>query len=86
MPPPAAAQYAEMTQTTLCRPQWLFPLRIPGRRRYLAALDEAVQRAVRGDQAPDEALAEAAETWRQITDQLGLQRQREAYWDSLGLE
>ena len=86
MPPDAAAQYAEMTQATLCRPQWLFALRIPGRRRYLAALDEAVHRAVGGGQTPQQALDQAAQAWQQITDELGPDRQREAYWKSLGLE
>ncbi len=86
MPPDAAARYAEMTQATLCRPQWLFPLRIPGRRKYLEALDAAVHRAVRADQTPQQALGQAARTWRQITDELGLEQQREAYWKSLGLE
>jgi multiple sugar transport system substrate-binding protein len=86
MPPHAAAQYARMTQATLCRPQWLFALRIPGRRKYLAALDAAVHRAVRGEQTPQQALADAAHAWRKITDQLGLDSQRQAYWISLGLE
>ena len=86
MPAATAAQYAEMTRETLCRPQWMFALRIPGRVKYLAALDEAVHRAVRGEQSPEESLRQAAETWRQITDELGVERQREAYWIRLGLE
>jgi multiple sugar transport system substrate-binding protein len=86
MPPDAAARYAEMTQATLGRAQWLFALRVPGRRKYLAALDEAVHRAVRGEQTPQQALDQAAGAWRKITDELGVDRQRQAYWNSLGLE
>jgi len=86
MPAAAAAAYAEMTRQMLCRPQWMFALRIPGRAKYLATLDEAVHRAVRGEQSPEESLRQAAEAWRQITDELGPERQRKAYWQSLGLE
>jgi hypothetical protein len=49
-------------------------------------LDAAVHRAVRGELTPDEALGEAAQTWKEITAELGLAQQREAYWSSLGLE
>ncbi len=86
VPARTAAQYAEMTQQTLCRPQCLFALRIPGRAEYLSALDEAVHQAVGAKQAPQEALGQAAARWREITDRLGVKRQRQAYWSSLGLE
>lgn len=86
IPPPAAAQYAEMTQQALSRPQYLFALRIPGRMEYLSALDQAVHQAVRGEKAPQEALRQAAAKWREITERLGLEAQRQAYWNSLGLE
>jgi len=86
MPDATAAQYAEMTQQTLCRPQWLFAVRVPGRLEYLAALDEAVHRAVKGEQKPEESLRQAAATWREITTRLGTESQREAYWNSLGID
>jgi multiple sugar transport system substrate-binding protein len=86
MPRAAAARYAEITDETLSGPQWLFPLRLPGRDKYLAALDEAVQRAVRGDQTAEASLRQAAAAWRTITDELGRDAQREAYWKSLGLK
>jgi multiple sugar transport system substrate-binding protein len=85
VPPVAAAKYAELTAETLRAEQWL-ALRIPGRAKYLAALDEAVLAAVRGDLAPADALAEAAKTWQEITEELGLETQRTAYLHSLGLE
>ncbi len=86
MSPAAAAAYANQTATTFDRGQWTFALRIPGRRRYLAALDDAVAAAVRDKQAPAAALAEAATKWRRITEELGVDRQRTAYLRSLGLE
>ena len=54
--PAAAAQYAAVTQKTLDRADCLLALRLPGRAEYLAALDEAVHRAVRGKTSPAEAL------------------------------
>jgi ABC-type glycerol-3-phosphate transport system substrate-binding protein len=81
----AAREYAEQTATTLARPQFLASLRIPGRDAYLAALDDAVQAAVRGKQTPAEALATAAEQWRGINKQLGVEKQKAAYLHSLGL-
>jgi multiple sugar transport system substrate-binding protein len=84
--PRAAAQYAEVAEKAFSREQWVFALRIPGRREYLAALDEAVRRAVRGEQPAREALREAAARWQQITERLGLDQQRAAYCHSLGRE
>ena len=82
----AARQYAEQTAETLSRRQFLASLRIPGRADYLAALDEAVQAAVRGKQKPAEALKAAAEKWREINQRLGVERQTAAYMHSLGLQ
>jgi ABC-type glycerol-3-phosphate transport system substrate-binding protein len=82
----AARQYAEQTAETLARRQFLAGLRIPGRTDYLAALDDAVQAAVRGRQKPAEALKAAAGKWREINQRLGVQRQRAAYMHSLGLQ
>ena len=82
----AARQYAEQTAETLSRRQFLASLRLPGRADYLAALDEAVQAAVRGKQKPAEALKAAAEKWREISKRLGVERQKAAYMHSLGLQ
>lgn len=86
VPAAAASQYATLAQQSLCRTQRLLSPRIPGRADYLAALDTAVQQAVRGEKKPDEALHAAARRWREITDQLGKEAQKGAYWQSLGLE
>jgi len=86
MPVAAAAQYAAVTEQTCLHQQWLFALRLPGRAEYLSALDDAVQRAVRGEQSPLEALYEASVQWQKITERLGVPQQRSAYLHSLGLE
>lgn len=82
----AARKYAEQTAETLSRRQFLASLRILGRADYLAALDEAVQMAVRGKKKPAEALKTAARKWREINQRLGVERQRAAYMHSLGLQ
>ncbi len=82
----AAAQYAVATEAALGRRDWVTALRIPGRETYLAALDEAVRAAVRGDATPQETLEVAAASWRDTTEALGLDRQRTAYRRSLGLD
>jgi multiple sugar transport system substrate-binding protein len=86
VPATAAADYALLTLMTLSREQYLSVVRIPGRAEYLAALDDAVGRAVRGEQKPQEALTEASARWREITGRLGVEAQRKAYSRSLGLD
>jgi ABC-type glycerol-3-phosphate transport system substrate-binding protein len=82
----SAGEYAELVQRVQTRSDVLLSLRIPGRARYLAALDEGVRRAVKGQAASAEALAEVAERWRTLTDELGRDAQRDAYSRSLGLQ
>jgi multiple sugar transport system substrate-binding protein len=83
--PAAAAKYAELTAKTLHSEQWL-GFNIPGREVYLDALDRAVQSAVRGELSPADALNKATERWREITEKKGVDQQRTAYLQSLGLE
>jgi multiple sugar transport system substrate-binding protein len=82
----AAQQYAQQTKATLSRNQFLASLRLPGRDEYLAALDDAVQSAVRGQQTPSDALKQAAEKWRDISKRHGVEKQKAAYAHSLGIE
>jgi ABC-type glycerol-3-phosphate transport system substrate-binding protein len=82
----AARQYAEVLSQTLSLPRAFPGLRLPGRLDYLAALDKAVRQAVRGEKPAAEALAEAAKSWQETTDELGLQQQRRANARSLGQE
>jgi multiple sugar transport system substrate-binding protein len=84
--PRAAAQYGAVAEKQFRHGQWVFALRIPGRMEYLAALDDAVSRAVGGEQSPAEALRQAATRWQEITQRLGTDRQKAAYYHSLGRE
>jgi ABC-type glycerol-3-phosphate transport system substrate-binding protein len=81
-----AREYAQVVGEAGGRSVWVAALRIPGWDEYYAALDEAVERAVRGEAKPAEALEAAAERWASISERLGVDRQRAAYRRSLGLE
>ena len=86
MRPTEAKHYAATVATSLSAPECLVAPRIPGTERYLAALDNAVRKALTGQLTPESALTHAADQWRGITADLGLDRQRDAYQKSLGLE
>jgi multiple sugar transport system substrate-binding protein len=86
VPATAADAYADLVKQMMRRQQGMAGPGIPGRAEYLAALDAAVQSAVRGQQSPAEALTRAAQQWKKITAGLGLERQKAAYLRSLGLE
>lgn len=82
----ASRDYAEVVIATQSQPDHMMCLRIPGHDLYMAALSEAVEQACTGVQKPRDALANVAQQWRKITDQLGLDKQKAAYARSLGLE
>ena len=52
----------------------VFP-RIPGSDRYYAAFDQGVRAALAGAKTPEQAMAEVAKEWNQITDSLGRRKQ-----------
>jgi ABC-type glycerol-3-phosphate transport system substrate-binding protein len=81
-----ARQYAELARQIHRQGLWLSSVRIPGRTRYLAALDGAVRQAVQGDQSPTDCLKAAADKWAEITAEYGMEAQKAAYWRSLGME
>jgi multiple sugar transport system substrate-binding protein len=80
-----ALQYAETVKRAMSHEESLMALRIPGRERYLAALDRAVRKVVAGEAESQGALDEAAAAWNKITAELGLEAQRAAYRRDLGL-
>ncbi|HET6883646.1 MAG TPA: extracellular solute-binding protein [Pirellulales bacterium] len=82
----AALDYAEMVERSLSSAELFGAPRIEGRARYLAALDLSVREAVSGKATSEDALQTAADEWRKITADLGLERQRSAYRRSLGLK
>ena len=82
----SAAQYAETVRQSLSRSQSLFAMRVSGRTEYLAALDEAVLSAVKGNATPQQALARVALRWQATTKRLGLESQRSSYRHGMGLD
>jgi len=86
IPLASATEYGAALGAAGARTQGMHALRIPGREKYLAALDQAVRDAVEGKVKPQEALSAAAKQWSEITAQLGRESQRKAYQRSLGLE
>ena len=82
----ATAEFATAVRDALSEQASLAVPRIPGQNRYMAALDEAVAAALAGSTTPEAALQEAAARWQSITAELGLDAQRKAYRNSLGLE
>ncbi|MCH7728472.1 MAG: hypothetical protein IH991_18630 [Planctomycetes bacterium] len=78
-----AESYAEAIRASNASEVWLCAIRIPGRARYLAALDSAVHQAVAG-MSPIDALREARQRWMEITDEIGVDAQQQAYRRSLG--
>ena len=79
-------EYVAAFRQTQERPQHSQGIRLPGRREYLGALDQAVTGALQGKQTPEEALSAAAAAWDKITAGRGLEAQRAALERSLGLK
>jgi hypothetical protein len=75
----------EALVSALDRPECLMIPRIPGVDGYVAALDQAVADAVGHGVAPQDALANAARRWEEITDTRGRDSQRQAYLKHLGI-
>ena len=82
----SARSYGAVIEQSFNQPLCLQSLRIPGRHRYMAVLDEAVWASVTGKSPPREALRSAAQQWEKISDELGRDTQRSAYAQSIGLE
>ncbi|HVU88644.1 MAG TPA: extracellular solute-binding protein [Pirellulales bacterium] len=83
--PGAARVYVATVGASLSAAECLVAPQLPGADRYLMALDEAVRKALENKVGPKESLEGAAEQFRAITKELGLDRQRDAYQRSLGL-
>lgn len=84
--PESAGQYSKAVEQANQRSGWLSSPTLPGRARYLAALDKAVQSVLTEKATPVDALNAAAEEWRAITADFGVDKQRIAYQRSLGID
>lgn len=60
-------------------------LRLHAYDRYLASLDLQIQACLRGEQTPQQALQATAETWSQLTAEIGSERQAKAWRRAQGL-
>lgn len=74
--PSAAQRYAEIVRDAQTGSLALFVPRLPRWREYTAALDTAVQQAVIEDADPQATLTAAADEWRKITAEVGVNLQR----------
>jgi multiple sugar transport system substrate-binding protein len=60
-------------------------LKIPGSAEYNLALELAVAQALTGQATPQQALDSVAKQWGEITERLGLDSQKAAYRETIGL-
>jgi multiple sugar transport system substrate-binding protein len=81
-----ARQYAEVVQAAQNGAAWLDAIRIPGRDKYVAALDQAVASVLAGEATASEALKVASGDWNRMTDSMDRDSQQKAYMRSLGLD
>lgn len=88
---PLAGSFPAALSEALRTDRYLISPRLPARRRYLAALGQAIKPVFpfsRGDQpalSPEGALRAAAARWEAISEELGREAQHEAYLRSLNL-
>lgn len=79
----AARQYATLVGDVLNGHDSLSAVSLPGREKYVAALDAAVAKTLAGEATATESLAECADRWRAITKEVGLERQLDVYRNSV---
>ncbi len=81
-----AASYVDTLQRMSRSRNRVLDLRIHLGQQYVHALAIGVYRALTGRQSPQAALDEVAERWRQITERVGVERQRAAYREIVAFE
>lgn len=64
---------------------FLFSPRIPGSAQYMNSLNQGVARVLNEGADPSQSLKAVADEWRNITEKLGVNEQKEAYRKSLGI-
>jgi multiple sugar transport system substrate-binding protein len=77
--------YLRAYAATFNAPTMLPYLRIRGTPEYWSVLDAQLAAAMGGRKTPQEALADTAAAWEEITDRLGREQQLEAYRSATGL-
>jgi multiple sugar transport system substrate-binding protein len=77
--PAAARSYVQTLAAQAQAPHRILDLRVHLGQQYVQALAVGVYRALSGRQQPQEALDEVAQRWRELTQRVGVGKQREAY-------
>jgi multiple sugar transport system substrate-binding protein len=80
-----AIDYVQAYYNNYQNPLQLPFLRIPGTFEYWTSMDVRLSEAITGQSTPEEALANAAQDFRDINDRLGVEQQLDIYRKSLGL-
>ena len=80
-----AIEYVQAFYNNYQNPLQLPFLRIPGTFEYWTSMDVRLSEAITGQSTPEEALANAAQDFRDINDRLGVEQQLDVYRKSLGL-
>ncbi len=78
-----ARQYLDSIADSYDHPNRIVDLRIPGQGEYWIAAEDEWTRAVTGELSAEEALANAAARWDEITDEYGREVQQTLYVESL---
>ena len=74
-----AREYVETLNAGATHSNRTYDLLIPGAQQYMVALATGVSQAFAGQQTPQQALDGVAKQWDEITRQIGVDKQREAY-------
>lgn len=82
----SASRYFQIVRENSAATSWQMAPRFLNTNRYLSDLDQAVRQVVAGQAPPQAALENVAQSWRNLTESIGLPQQQAAYLRSLGLE
>lgn len=78
--------YLRVLEESVNHPNAQFDLRVPRAGQYFEVLDSWSQRTLAGNMSAQEALSSAADEWRQITQEAGVEQQKELYLEPYELE
>lgn len=82
----AARNYLGAIKDSLNSPNMVLDLRIPGAQRYQGVvLDTVLSRYLAGELTTKQAMEELTKGWNEITDELGREKQKQAYRASLSI-
>jgi multiple sugar transport system substrate-binding protein len=80
-----AKRYLDAIKRTLEHPNIIMDLRIPGWVQYRDALELAISKGLAGEAAPQAAMDEAGEAWKQVTQRMGgAGKQKDIYAAAVG--